>query len=278
MENLKSTPYPSIGQAVVLSLIVVAFMLILSPVVFLKEFVGQEMATFIYYLLSMGLPFWILYSMRKSNTGERSFNFKIVFKTTIPLILLATLGIQYSLTLPISTLIPMSDSMREAFSMALGNPRNIFSIATLVILAPIFEELIFRGIILNGLLKRYSPLLSIVVSSLLFAAVHLNPWQFVSAFILGLFIGWVYLRTKSILLAIIIHAFNNFAAILPEILGFTTSADKKISLSEYFGGTFNYALIIILAGFTAITCIYLINKSFIKDRVENHEVKHSEEA
>ncbi|MDX9846432.1 MAG: type II CAAX endopeptidase family protein [Tenuifilaceae bacterium] len=278
MENLKSTPYPSIGQAVVLSLIVVAFMLILSPVVFLKEFVGQEMATFIYYLLSMGLPFWILYSMRKSNTGERSFNFKIVFKTTIPLILLATLGIQYSLTLPISTLIPMSDSMRAAFSIALGNPRNIFSIATLVILAPIFEELIFRGIILNGLLKRYSPLLSIVVSSLLFAAVHLNPWQFVSAFILGLFIGWVYLRTKSILLAIIIHAFNNFAAILPEILGFTTSADKKISLSEYFGGTFNYALIIILAGFTAITCIYLINKSFIKDRVENHEVKHSEEA
>lgn len=278
MENLKSNQYPSIEQAIVLSLIVVAFMLILSPVVFLKEFVGQELATFIYYLLSMGLPFWILYSMRKSNTGERSFNFKIEFKTTIPLILLATLGIQYSLTLPISTLIPMSDSMREAFSMALGNPRNIFSIATLVILAPIFEELIFRGIILNGLLKRYSPVLSIVVSSLLFAAVHLNPWQFVSAFILGLFIGWVYLRTKSISLAIIIHAFNNLAAILPELLGFSSNYDNKISLSEYFGGSFNYALIITFAGLTFITCIYLINKSFIKSRVEYIEDKPSEEA
>ena len=278
MENLKSNQYPSIEQAIVLSLIVVAFMLILSPVVFLKEFVGQELATFIYYLLSMGLPFWILYSMRNSNTGERSFNFKIEFKTTIPLILLATLGIQYSLTLPISTLIPMSDSMREAFSMALGNPRNIFSIATLVILAPIFEELIFRGIILNGLLKRYSPVLSIVVSSLLFAAVHLNPWQFVSAFILGLFIGWVYLRTKSISLAIIIHAFNNLAAILPELLGFSSNYDNKISLSEYFGGSFNYALIITFAGLTFITCIYLINKSFIKSRVEYIEDKPSEEA
>ncbi len=278
MENNYSNQYPSIGQAVVLSLIVVAFMLFLSPIVFLKEFVGQEMATFIYYLLSMGLPFWILYSMRKSNTGERSFNFSITYKSTIPLILLATLGIQYSITLPISTQIPMSDAIREAFSMAMGNPSNIFSIATLVILAPVFEELIFRGIILNGLLKRYSPVLSIVVSSLLFAAVHLNPWQFVSAFFLGLFIGWVYLRTKSISLAIIIHAFNNFAAILPEMLGFTSSADKNISLSEYFGGTFNYALIITLAGLIAITCIYLISKSFIRGSAEYYKDKPSERA
>ena len=51
----------------------------------------------------------------------------------------------------------------------------------LVIVAPLTEELLFRGIILRGLLSRFRPVTAIVITGLLFAAVHLNPWQFFSA-------------------------------------------------------------------------------------------------
>lgn len=46
----------------------------------------------------------------------------------------------------------------------------------MVIAAPVLEELIFRGMMLEGLLKKYSPVTSIIISSILFGVAHLNPW------------------------------------------------------------------------------------------------------
>src|SRR5690606_30966839 len=82
----------------------------------------------------------------------------------------------------------------------------------IVIAAPILEEVIMRGIILDGLLKRYSPVRSILFSSFLFGLLHLNPWQMVSAMVIGIFAGWVYYRTRSLALPILIHATNNLSA------------------------------------------------------------------
>lgn len=78
------------------------------------------------------------------------------------------------------------------------------------IFAPIFEEILFRGIILRGMLNsKLSPILAIVISGLIFGMAHLNPWQFVGAGLLGSIFGYVYYRTKSLLLPIILHALNN---------------------------------------------------------------------
>jgi len=276
MNPFKVENYPSIGQSVALSLIVIAGMIFLSPVIYLKGIIGTEPTTFLYYLLSMGISLWIIYILWRNRTGQKSISFKMGATSTIPIILLATLGIQYSLTLPISSLIPMPDSIKEAFNLALGNPRNVFTLTTMVILAPLFEEIIFRGIILNGLLKRYSPAIAIVVSSLLFATVHLNPWQFVSAFILGLFIGWVYYKTQSLTFGIIVHAFNNLVAVLPVILGFWGNDDKVESINEHFGGHTNYIIIIVLASLTTVISIILLNKMFKKGNLHKNMGEHPE--
>jgi membrane protease YdiL (CAAX protease family) len=79
----------------------------------------------------------------------------------------------------------------------------------LVIVAPVTEELLFRGIILRGLLRRYRPWIAITLSSLLFGVVHLNPWQLVSATLLGIAFGWFYYRTGSIALSVFGHAVAN---------------------------------------------------------------------
>lgn len=78
------------------------------------------------------------------------------------------------------------------------------------IMAPFFEELLYRGIILNGLINRYSRKKAIIYSALIFGIAHLNFPQGINAFLLGLIIGTVYYYTRSIYLCMIMHFANNF--------------------------------------------------------------------
>ena len=74
----------------------------------------------------------------------------------------------------------------------------------------ITEEVLFRGLILIGLLANQTRKRAILWSALLFALFHLNPWQFPGAFLLGLALALSVVRTGSLMLAIMGHALNNF--------------------------------------------------------------------
>jgi uncharacterized protein len=82
------------------------------------------------------------------------------------------------------------------------------------VVAPIVEELIFRGLILHGFRRNYSSFKAITISAILFSLFHLNPWQMPATFILGLFLGWLVVRTNSIIAAIIGHSVNNLLVLL----------------------------------------------------------------
>ena len=93
------------------------------------------------------------------------------------------------------------------------------------IFAPIFEEWLCRGMILRGLLnyrrpdgsRGLRPLWAIVISAAFFAAIHVNPWQALHAFALGLLFGYVYWRTGSLRLTMLMHFTNNtFCLILGQ--------------------------------------------------------------
>lgn len=78
------------------------------------------------------------------------------------------------------------------------------------IFGPIMEEICFRGLILDGLLKtRCRPWLAILISALLFALLHGLGANFVTAILFGILVGWLYWRTGSIIPGIIIHITNN---------------------------------------------------------------------
>lgn len=79
----------------------------------------------------------------------------------------------------------------------------------LTVAAPITEELVFRGLILGGLLTHYGARKAILVSALLFAVFHLNPYQLGSALVQGLVLGWLFWRTRSLLLCMVAHALVN---------------------------------------------------------------------
>lgn len=78
--------------------------------------------------------------------------------------------------------------------------------------APVLEEALFRGVLLPGLARNYGTTTAILQTSLLFGIMHFNPSQSLSAFLIGLFLGWVYVRTQSLWACIVVHATNNITA------------------------------------------------------------------
>ncbi|WP_295614424.1 CPBP family intramembrane glutamic endopeptidase [uncultured Methanobrevibacter sp.] len=77
------------------------------------------------------------------------------------------------------------------------------------IIAPIFEELFFRKLLIDRTIK-YGATLSILLSAFIFALFHGNLNQFFYAFLLGAFFAYVYTKTGKIIYTIILHAFVNF--------------------------------------------------------------------
>lgn len=114
---------------------------------------------------------------------------------------------------------PVNDILNHLLSnkTELTNPtENLYISFGALILAPILEEIIFRGIILRGLLTKYTPKFSIIISALIFGMVHGKPLQIWGALLLGLLFGWIYYKTKSLGTTILLHFFANLIALTHE--------------------------------------------------------------
>ena len=106
--------------------------------------------------------------------------------------------------------IPVPDWEFEIIEELESSMNNPFGVIATCILAPVMEEGICRGAILRRLLeKQWKPWVAIVVSALFFAVMHLNLSQGIGAFTMGLFLGWIYYRTRNLWPCIFVHALNN---------------------------------------------------------------------
>ncbi len=125
----------------------------------------------------------------------------------------------------LEALLPVPEFFDTFFSEVLGGERSVLGSAVLVVLvAPVTEEVVFRGMLLRGLSVRLGAGGAVFVSALLFALFHANPWQLGPSFLLGLLYGWWTVRTGSLWPAILGHALNNATgtlmfSILPGIEG-----------------------------------------------------------
>jgi hypothetical protein len=116
--------------------------------------------------------------------------------------------------------IPAPEIFDKATENLLRNESEIGLFFSIVIVAPVIEEILFRGIILRGLLANHSKALALGSSALLFGLTHLNPWMIIPTGLIGLILGWIYLKTKSVYLCMFCHSFNNllvFLAVNSEI-------------------------------------------------------------
>ncbi len=263
--------YPNIAQSWGIMGVAIICMLFLSPLqMTLNKVIGKEITFFIYYLSTMGATFSFAHFIRKKTISQSNYNINLSNPTSIILVSIATLCLQLGILSPLTSLVPMPDFFK-LIVLELGEMKGFFSFASFVIAAPIFEELIFRGVMLDGLLKRYSPNKSIFISSLIFGIVHLNPWQFITAFGIGLFMGWVYYKTRNLSLCIIMHFTNNLLAFLS--MQFTNMEEVlENTFVESSGGLYN--AIMIITGFSIIflLCLWLLIRKFKQDTINKTSI------
>lgn len=85
----------------------------------------------------------------------------------------------------------------------------VTSLLQVCIIAPVIEEILMRGFVLGGLEKSYGVMKALFISALLFALLHFNMVQTLSAFVCGIILGLLYLKTNSIPCCIIAHCGYN---------------------------------------------------------------------
>jgi membrane protease YdiL (CAAX protease family) len=240
VEELERKNYPKIKNAVLLCLLLIGIQLglggIIGLIIGLFGFGTDSMLYGLGIIFGQIISFAIIILIGYKKTGK-SFN-DVFFINKVSLnYWIATIVFMFGFVFLSSELdnvlehfLPMPSFLVDTFDSIMVEQLFIFSIILIVIIPTITEEMLFRGIIISGFKDNYSEKKTIIVSSLLFGLIHLNPWQFISAFIVGLFSAWLCLRTKSILLCLYIHFFNNllgliamkFSDIMP-IRGFNTA-------------------------------------------------------
>jgi len=138
------------------------------------------------------------------------FNFKLLLCT---LFLIGGYYLWYQSSIGIVTAkIPLPQIFEQAFKKITTNDYSLVILAAII--APIFEEIIVRGIILEGLLNKYKPLTAIIISSFIFGIIHLDIPQIINATLLGILLGVIYYKTRSLILCISAHMLNNVLAFI----------------------------------------------------------------
>ncbi len=103
--------------------------------------------------------------------------------------------------------------------VSFDSPVNLaLGVLVTVILAPLCEELVFRGALLGGLVKKYGVAASVLISGAAFALMHMNPEQTVYQFCLGCVCAWFAICSRSVLPSMLLHSGNNFVAVLLEFI------------------------------------------------------------
>jgi membrane protease YdiL (CAAX protease family) len=130
-----------------------------------------------------------------------------------------------------------------------GSQRHQLGMALVAsVLAPLAEEIAFRGYLLSALRTRFPPRMAIVASSVLFACMHLDPVRFPAVLFLGLFLGWLAWRSGSIWPAVAAHAVNNG---LGSLVASRAGADAEA------GGSVGTGLAVLAVGLAALAPLAL---------------------
>ncbi len=140
----------------------------------------------------------------------------------IALLAVGTVGLSHAIDRALAATGWRSDSVIALIEAELLGARGVGLALALVgigLAAGTAEELLFRGLVLRGVLARWGVAAGIAVSAALFGAVHLDAAQGLGAGLLGLYLGGVAVAAGSTRPAIVCHVVNNGAAVVLAALG-----------------------------------------------------------
>jgi membrane protease YdiL (CAAX protease family) len=106
----------------------------------------------------------------------------------------------------------------QAAEQALDLVEPWVAVLAIVVLAPIAEELFFRGVVFNAFLRERGPRMAYIGSAAMFAVIHLSVVALLPIFLLGLALAWVYDRTGNLIAPIVMHAVVNGISVAIALL------------------------------------------------------------
>ena len=165
----------------------------------------------------------------------------------------------------------MIDSYDETKEIVFNSP-FLLQVFASALMAPVVEELIFRGVIHNRLKEYMTVKNAAILSSLLFGLYHMNWIQIPYAFLIGMLSVFLFEKYKTIYASIIFHGIANLTSVLISmaVSGQETGTEEKMSMVEQCAG------LLILIGFSGILLCgigTIINKRVNeKEKFENEVI------
>lgn len=165
----------------------------------------------------------------------------------------------------VNSVMPDTPEWFDKVMEQLTGGKFIIDLICVSIFAPICEEWLCRGMFMRGLLnfrkkdgtRGIRPVYAILISAALFALIHMNPWQAVPAFILGVLFGYVYYRTGSLKLTMLMHCTNNTIALVLAHIDSFKDAESWIDIL----GTRLYGIVFVACGLLLVLIIRLFERS-----------------
>ena len=183
------------------------------------------------------------YALDSSNFGQNRWWVMIVA------VMFSTISLAF-ICEPLMKVLPQTPEwFEQIMNSILKNSPLWVTLISVSVFAPLFEEWLCRGIVLRGLLTKMNPAWAIIISAAFFAVLHMNPWQALPAFILGLLFGYVYYKTGSLKLTMLMHFTNNtMSAIFSKIPQFEEAETFMDVMSPWaYAAVFALSVIILAA-------------------------------
>lgn len=174
--------------------------------------ISKEIVGLINYTLSMGVTvIFALWLRNKRGYGKPVLRFTL--KKTNPTLILWGLILIIATSIVLEPLLELFPSeLLDALAGAIG--KGGWAMIMTVVCAPVLEEILFRGIIQECVTRRYGGVRGVLAAAAIFGLVHFIPQQAINAFFVGIVLGYIYIKTKSLIPVMIIHALNNAIAFL----------------------------------------------------------------
>lgn len=151
---------------------------------------------------------------------------------------------------------PLLNLFPETYLDRLGNimAAGGWMMFTSIVIAPIMEEILFRGILQDALMRKYGVFVGILIASAVFGIVHIIPQQVVNAFMIGIVLGYIYYRTGALLPVILIHCINNAISYFTWMLngGTLLSTREQMGNDTLYFTVYGIACVLFVIGFVSI--------------------------
>lgn len=210
------------------------------------------------------IVFVIWYIKQMKNADSSLSRVSIKFKH-IALVVLVGIGLQIGISYILNLIAMVKPNWFYNYGLMmeqLGNGTSIVSLIYIVVIAPISEELIFRGVLFNKT-KRILPLIwANVLQAFLFGLYHMNMIQGIYAFIIGMFLGAICYWFKSIYASIFLHVIINLCGLLVG----------QITMGEQYQTPFFFSIVILFSVIVIVLSMIMLKKEYVqKDGITINE-------